>query len=314
MIAHSELTDAYETCRLVTKEHARTFYFASFFLNRTKRNACYAVYAFCRYIDDLIDDQAASGPIDEAATTRLIQRWRSELDKVYDGGESRMPVMVAWADILTRYDIPREWPDLLIEGCMSDLRSTVRYENFEQLYGYCYNVASVVGLMTGRIFGYEHPEAEAKAVDLGIAMQLTNILRDVGEDLATDRIYLPREELERFGISEQDLREKRISPEFIEFMRYQIDRARHYYRSANRGIPMLESDSRMTVWLMSHNYSRILDAIERNDYNVFTIRARVSLRKKLMSLPTLWLRSRREQPDPATINAGICTNVQCENS
>ncbi len=292
MTMRDDLAPAYRHCKKVTAEHARTFYFASFFLGKEKRSACYTLYAFCRYIDDLVDEQANTGDaINEAGIRRTVERWRAELDGVYAGERGRSPVMIAWADVLGRYDIPRELPDLLIEGCMSDLRPCVRYETFERLYDYCYKVASVVGLMTSRIFGYENPEAEARAVDLGIAMQLTNILRDVGEDMENGRIYLPQRELEEFNLSERTLRERQVTPEFREFMRFQIGRARAYYRSANLGIPMLSRESRMTVRLMSHNYSRILEEIERNDYDVFSRRASVPFRSKLWSVPGLWYRS-----------------------
>ena len=292
MTMSDDLAPAYRHCKKVTAEHARTFYFASFFLGKEKRSACYTLYAFCRYIDDLVDEQASTGDsVNEAGIRRTVERWRAELDGVYAGEGGRSPVMIAWADVLGRYDIPRELPDLLIEGCMSDLRSCVRYETFDRLYDYCYKVASVVGLMTSRIFGYEKPEAEARAVDLGIAMQLTNILRDVGEDMENGRIYLPQRELEEFNLSERTLRERQVTPEFREFMRFQIGRARAYYRSANLGIPMLSRESRMTVRLMSHNYSRILEEIERNDYDVFSRRASVPFRSKLWSVPGLWYRS-----------------------
>lgn len=297
MMLSDNLASAYEYCRKVTAEHARTFYFASFFLGENKRSACYALYAFCRYIDDLIDEQVNTGtdPACEQAILCTIERWRVELDAVYAGEEGRSPVMVAWANVLSRYDIPRQLPDLLIEGCMSDLRTNVRYETFNQLYDYCYKVASVVGLMTSRIFGYDNPEAEARAVDLGIAMQLTNILRDIGEDMENGRIYLPREELAEFHLGEREILERKVTRQFREFMRFQIERARTYYESANLGIPMLERESRMTVRLMSHNYSRILESIERNNYDVFAHRAFVPLRSKLLSIPSLWYRSVRTE-------------------
>lgn len=292
MTMSDDLAPAYRHCKKVTAEHARTFYFASFFLGKEKRSACYTLYAFCRYIDDLVDEQANTGDsVNERGIRRTVERWRAELDGVYAGEGGRSPVMIAWADVLGRYDIPRELPDLLIEGCMSDLRPCVRYETFDQLYDYCYKVASVVGLMTSRIFGYENPEAEARAVDLGIAMQLTNILRDIGEDEQNGRIYLPQRELEEFNLSERTLRERQVTPEFREFMRFQIGRARAYYRSANLGIPMLSRESRMTVRLMSHNYSRILEEIEGNGYDVFSRRASVPFRSKLWSVPGLWYRS-----------------------
>jgi phytoene synthase len=290
-------TRAYEHCRRVTLQHAKTFYFASRFLSKEKRAACYAVYAFCRYMDDLIDTNVEQndGMVDRATIDRTIEQWERELDRVYlglDGNSSDesdcAPVMRAWADTIERYNISRALPGELIEGVMMDLHSPVRYDTFEELRGYCYKVASVVGLMTSEIFGYSDPAALGHAADLGIAMQLTNILRDVGEDAAVDRIYIPREELERFGLDEWRLKEGRVCSGFRRMMRFQIERAHSYYDSADRGIPMLEPDSRLTVTLMSHNYRRILPAIERLDYDVFSRRASIPLHRKILSLPGLW--------------------------
>ncbi len=272
--------------------HARTFYFASHFLERRKRGACYAVYAFCRYVDDLADEwseREITGSISpEESTRRAIAAWSDDLDRVYRGEMVDDPVMIAWADVLERYEIPRNLPDELIEGCLSDLRPHVRYATFAELREYCYKVASVVGLMTSRIFGLEDPAqqefADARAIDLGIAMQLTNILRDVGEDAADDRIYLPLDEIAAAGLEEGDILAGRWTPAFRDFMIEQIARARDYYTTAEEGILLLSKESRRTVRLMSRNYAGILQAIERNDYDVFTRRARVPGWKKLASL------------------------------
>lgn len=288
---------AYEHCRRVTLQHAKTFYFASIFLSKEKRAACYAVYAFCRYMDDLIDRnvEGNKGVVDRETIDLTIRQWERELDNVYMGMEGSShdesecaPVMMAWADTLRRYRISRSLPGELIEGVMMDLQSPVRYETFEELRGYCHKVASVVGLMTSEIFGYSDPAALKHAADLGIAMQLTNILRDIGEDAAIDRIYIPREELERFDLDEACLFSGRLCDNFRRMMRFQIERAHSYYDSADLGIPMLEPDSRLTVTLMSHNYRRILSAIENQDYDVFSRRASIPLHRKLLSVPALW--------------------------
>jgi len=288
MASVAEIERAYRHCRNVTLTHAKTFYFASYFLERRKRDACYAVYAFCRHIDDLIDEGADDAPGTRATIDRTIAKWQSDLDRVYAGKSVDTPVMVAWADTLRRYSISRSLPDELIEGVTTDLRPTVRMEDFDDLYRYCYKVASVVGLMTTEIFGYDDPAALRHAADLGIAMQLTNILRDIGEDYRMNRIYLPQTELEEFNVTEEQIARGTITPEFRRLMRFQIDRAHRYYESADLGIPMLKPDSRLTVRLMSHNYRQILGAIERNEYNVFSRRAAIPLRRKLMSVPTIW--------------------------
>ena len=224
MIAPESVSEAYKYCRKVTVKFAKTFYFASIFLPGPKRDACYAVYAFCRYLDDLVDENIArgGGAVDRSAIDRTIARWRSDLDRVYAGEAVATPVMTAWGDTLRRFRISRSLPDELIEGVMSDLRPVVRFDTFEELRDYCYKVASVVGLMTSEIFGYRDPRALGHAVDLGIAMQLTNILRDINEDFADNRVYIPREELERFGIDEGSIGEKRVCDAFRRLMRFQI--------------------------------------------------------------------------------------------
>ena len=171
-----------------------------------------------------------------------------------------------------------------MEGVKMDLVKD-RYANFDEVYDYSYKVASVVGLMTSEVFGYSDESAIPHAIDLGIAMQLTNILRDVGEDLERNRIYLPQDELAAFGLTEQNIFDKQITPQFVDFMKFQIDRARSYYESADKGISMLNKDSQLPVYLARYNYSRILDKIEENDYNVFDQRAYLNSTEKLFILP-----------------------------
>ncbi len=284
---------AYTHCRRVTLKHAKTFYFASLFLPIAKRNACYAVYAFCRYVDDLIDNSVTqTGTEDRTALACVIEQWQSQLDMVYAGATVTTPVMTAWADTLRRFSIERTLPDELIAGVMTDLRDSVRFDTFDQLYDYCYKVAAVVGLMTSAIFGLRDQSARAHAVDLGIAMQLTNILRDINEDFRNNRIYIPREDLDRFGVDERCIGSRTVNPAFRRMMQFQIARAHEYYNSADVGIGMLEPDSRLTVKLMSHNYRRILNVIERNGYDVFSQRASVPLHRKLLTVPTLWYATR----------------------
>lgn len=294
----AEIAGAYALCRRMTLRHAKTFYFASVFLPPHKRNACYAVYAFCRYIDDLVDSQPEGrGPREADRANehieRVVEAWQAELDRVYAGHDAAEPVLVAWADTLRRFRIDRSLPNELVEGVLTDLRPSVRFETFEELRAYCYKVASVVGLMTTNIFGYSDPAALGHAVDLGIAMQLTNILRDINEDFANGRIYLPQEELEMFGVDERCIGSRSVSPAFRRMMQYQIERAEHYYDRAEAGIAMLDADSRLTVKLMSHNYRKILGVIERNRYDVFSTRASVPLHRKLMTVPGLWYTTRQ---------------------
>lgn len=288
MTSQQSVEEAYRHCRSITLRYARTFYFASIFLPKPKRNACYAVYAFCRYIDDLVDTVSEEKEVNRDVIDRTIAEWQRRLDCTYAGELVNDPVMIAWGDTLRRFSIPRGLPDELIAGVMTDLRTSVRFETFDELREYCYRVASVVGLMTSEIFGYTHEHTLEHAIDLGIAMQLTNILRDIGEDHANDRIYIPREELHRFGLDEQAIATRRICQGFRELMRFQIHRAHMYYEQAEPGIAMLDRDSRLTVKLMSHNYRRILNVIECNGYDIFSQRAAVPLHRKLMTVPVLW--------------------------
>ncbi|HYO62809.1 MAG TPA: phytoene/squalene synthase family protein [Pyrinomonadaceae bacterium] len=304
---------AYDYCRRVTREHARSFYFCAHFLPREKRRAIYAVYALCRRVDDEVDE---AGVRDEGEARAAVRRWRAELDRVYRGRyddeqvarrddpkasphaseassrDSLAPVLVAWRDMLTRHAIPQELPLELMRGVLMDTYQK-SYETWEELRVYCYRVASVVGLMSSEIFGYSRPETLRYAEALGLAMQLTNLLRDVGEDLALGRVYLPREDLRRFGLDENDLRRGEVTDSFRALMRFEIRRARDLYHEAERGIPLLDADARFTVLLAARLYARILDEIERADFNVFTRRAHLTLAQKLRAAPRVWREARR---------------------
>lgn len=290
---------AYRYCRRVTREHARSFYFCAHFLPREKRRAVYAVYALCRRVDDEVDE---AGVRDEQGARAAVERWRAELDAVYagrpahddDGGATfipHSPVLAAWRDMLTRYPIAQELPLELMRGVLMDTYQK-SYETWDELRVYCYRVASTVGLMSSEIFGYRRPETLRYAEALGLAMQLTNILRDVGEDLALGRVYLPREDLRRFGVTEDDLRRGLVSDRFRALMRFEIERARALYREAERGVPLLEPDARFTVLLAARLYAAILREIERADFNVFTRRAHLTLAQKLRAAPRVWREAR----------------------
>jgi 15-cis-phytoene synthase len=285
---------AYARCRAVTRKHAKTFYMATRFLPHHKQRSIFAVYGLCRYLDDIVDeaeDLVQQKKISKARMLRKLEMFRNKLIGTYRGLEYDHPILIAFSDVLNRFNISIEHPLTLLEGVKTDLRKN-RYETFDELYEYSYKVASVVGLMTSEIFGYDNPKALNHAVDLGIAMQLTNILRDVGEDLDKNRIYLPKEDLDRFGISEQQLFKKEHSEEFISLMKFQIERTRKYYSSADQGIPMLARDSRLPVMLARENYSRILDKIEENQYQVFNNRAYLNSAEKLSILPKVIMQLR----------------------
>lgn len=290
-VSDEELRQAYSHCRALTRYHAKTFYLATRFLPNEKQRGIFAIYGICRYLDNLVDDGedlVLDKKISLSQVDERLGEFKKNLDLVYDGQLVDDPILLAYADTLKKYKVDKELPLLLVEGVRQDLNKT-RFQNFQEIYDYSYKVASVVGLMTSEVFGYSSKKALKRATDLGIAMQLTNILRDVGEDLERDRIYIPQEELDMFNISEQELFDKQMSEKFIELMKFQINRARKYYKNAFDGIEMLTKDSRLPVYLAHRNYNRILDKIEENGYDVFNKRAYLNQSEKLSILPQVLL-------------------------
>ncbi len=295
MDRHRLTETAYEYCERVTKTHARSFFFAAKFLPAEKRRAVYPIYAFCRHVDDAIDEADADSALSPRA---VVEVWESRLRDVFSGvlniadppAEQDL-VFVAWKDLLDRFRFDPGLPLDLIKGVVQDTEID-RYETFEELYVYCYRVASTVGLMSSEILGYSEPRALEHAEALGIAMQLTNILRDVREDAVRGRIYLPQEDLRRFGVSEDQINEGRADRNFVELMKFEIERAREYYRRGDEGIKYLDPETRFTVALASTIYSRILDEIERLDHDVFRARAHTTTARKLVTMPRAWKLSR----------------------
>ena len=288
------LKSAYATCRAITRKHAKTFYMATRFLPNHKQRGIFAIYSLCRYVDDLVDeaeDLVKDEVVEYGDIKSRLDGWKRKLQDTYDGKSFDNPILIAFSDVLRRYHIPIEMPFELMEGVCMDLYKK-RYESFDEIYDYSFKVASIVGLMTSQVFGYESKEALGYAVDLGIAMQLTNILRDVGEDLTKDRIYLPQEDLNKFNVSEDELFNHRLSEPVKELLAYQIDRARRYYERSDKGISMLAEDSRLPVYLARHNYSRILDKIEQNNYNVFDLRAYLNTTEKLSIIPQVFYQTK----------------------
>ncbi|HKK47027.1 MAG TPA: squalene/phytoene synthase family protein [Balneolaceae bacterium] len=293
-VEDERLKRAYAECRAITRYHAKTFYMATRFLPNHKQRGIFAIYALCRYIDDLVDeaeDLIERKNLSEDDIKNKLDLWKQKLQDTYDGFSHENAILIAFSDVLKKYHIPIEMPFELMEGVCMDLYKN-RYQTFEEVYDYSFKVASVVGLMTSQVFGYESREALGYAVDLGIAMQLTNILRDVGEDLRKDRIYLPKEDLDSFGVTEQDLFEHKLNRNVKALLDFQIQRARTYYRRSEKGISLLSSDSRLPVYLARQNYSRILDKIEENDYDVFNVRAYLNATEKFFILPRVYYQTR----------------------
>ncbi len=292
------LDDSYELCRKITAKYSKTFYIGTQLMSPEKRRAIWAVYVWCRRTDELVD-----GPRAAKTTSATLDDWEQHLESIF-AAHPLDDLDVALVDTLQRFPIEIQPFRDMIEGQRMDLCRS-RYQTFEELELYCYRVAGTVGLMTTPVMGVDTTTRTApwdlyqqrtidptqEAIALGIANQLTNILRDVGEDARRGRIYLPLDELALFNYTEADLFEGVVDERWRELMRYQIQRARKFFALAERGISDLCADARFPVWAALLLYRGILDEIERNDYDVFNRRAYVSGWRKLAYLPIARLRS-----------------------
>ncbi|HKS68891.1 MAG TPA: squalene/phytoene synthase family protein [Ktedonobacterales bacterium] len=280
--SHSALDAAYAFCSQLIKLNSPTFYLASSLLPEHKRRAVRALYAFCRATDDLIDQL----PPDDGGRRAhgVLESWRERLAQqpnAYD------PVLLAWADTKANNRIPQGYERQLLEGIARDLRQW-RYATFAELAEYCYGVASTVGLMVMHIVEFQSEAALPYAVKLGIALQLTNILRDVGSDWHTGRLYLPLDELANFGLCEVDIARGRVDDRWRAFMGYQIARTRAIYAEAEPGIPLLDPNGRFAIAAAAGLYRSILEDIEAHDFEVFHRRAHIGAWGKLRRLPGIW--------------------------
>ncbi len=277
---------AYDYCAQLTSYHSRSFYLATALLPRDKRRAMRALYAFCRVSDNIVDNPKGDPRI-------AFERWR--LTAMSNQPPYNDPVCLAWTETRTRYRIPTRFAEQLLDGVARDMEK-VRYESFDDLAGYAYGVASTVGLMSQHIIGFSDPAATPYAIKLGVALQVTNILRDVGEDWRHGRLYLPTSELAAYGLAESDIAAGIVDGRWRAFMRFQIGRNLRLYREAWPGIGLLHPDGHLAVSAAAEFYRAILADIEANDYDVFSRRAHVSGREKLSMLPGIWWRSRQLRP------------------
>lgn len=279
------LESAYAYCQDLTAQHSRSFSLAARMLSADKRPAIWALYAFCRTVDDAVDHPSTH-------TMSTLDSWRRITTRHSPLPDD--PVAAAWTDTLDRHAIPERYALELIDGVERDLHQT-RYHTFADLSTYCYGVASTVGLMSMHIIGFSGPEATPYAVKLGIALQMTNILRDVAEDWAQGRLYLPLEELAEFGLSERHIDNGIVTNEWRQFMDFQISRTRRLYQQAWPGIKMLNTRGQLAIAAAATFYRSILDEIERFDYDVFSQRAHTTKWEKLRQLPGIWWRTRVAQ-------------------
>ena len=274
----------YQESRDITRREAKNFYYAFLTLPQERRRAIYVAYAFCRYCDDAVDTAES---VDQKMAT--LESLHASLNDAYTGRTSD-PLFLALADVADRHDIPEEYFKQVIHGVESDL-TKVRYQDFEELRSYCYQVASVVGLICLQIFGYKDDSAREHAIDLGLAMQLTNIARDIQEDLGLGRIYLPQDEIARFGYSEEALEAGIVNESFIDLMRFQAQRARGYFDSGFKLLPYLLPRSRACPAVMGQLYSKVLQRIEEAEFDVFQHRISLSKTEKLRVTAQTWFTS-----------------------
>ncbi|MDA1278683.1 MAG: presqualene diphosphate synthase HpnD [Chloroflexi bacterium] len=278
-----QIARAYRVVAASTKAASSNFYYAFITLPPEKRNSVYAGYAFCRLADDIVDEDSYGETAADA-----LNSLPAKLADAYNG-KSDSEMWLALGDTLHRYPIDQQHLLDVVEGCRMDLEGAT-YETFDDLVRYCKLVASATGLALIEVFGYDDDSAVEYAIDLGIALQLTNIFRDITEDLEIGRIYLPSNELAEHGITVDDLRNKKVTPEFRRFMKFQVERARRYLDSGKRLFPLLDRQSRYCPETMTSVYETLLDKIEAKNYDVLKNRVSLSKIQKLKLLSVIWLR------------------------
>jgi phytoene synthase len=272
----ADLAASYKFCRKIARARARNFYYSFLLLSSDQRNAMCAIYAFMRYCDDISEGKEAS--------REAIEKWRRDLGLALTGNYATNPLWPAFHDTVQRYKIPTQYFHEMIDGVSSDLQPH-QIQTFSELYRYCYQVASVVGLTIIHIFGFESPEALELAEKCGIAFQLTNILRDVREDAENRRVYIPQEDIRRFGadLSKHD-------EHFVRLMSFEAKRARAYYDESRPLLDLVHTRSRPSLWALIEIYRRLLARIERSNFDVLQKRVRVPTWEKLAILISATLR------------------------
>ncbi|MBI3635778.1 MAG: presqualene diphosphate synthase HpnD [Candidatus Rokubacteria bacterium] len=272
----------------LTRRSRSSFFYGFLALSKPRRAALYAVYAFCRTVDDIADTPGAVG--DPAVARAALAGWRQEVARCYEGGGPEHPIAQRLAAAVRDYAIPRHAVEAIVDGVEMDTTGTA-YETAEELERYCYRVASAVGLCAIEIFGYRDPRAREYAVNLGKALQWTNIMRDVGEDARNGRVYLPRADLREFGVTEADLRAGRSSDAFVRLMARQAERARGFYRAAWAALPPVDARSLVAAEIMGRIYFALLGRIEAARFQVFGRRIAVPTGRKVAIAVRCWARA-----------------------
>ncbi|MGE0127065.1 MAG: presqualene diphosphate synthase HpnD [Blastocatellales bacterium] len=285
-----------ERTRNFRRDMAKTvqsnFFYSFLFLPKPKRDAIIDVYGFCRAVDDIVDD---TGVRSQAEAQMELNRWRGELDNLYVGNPG-IPISRKLQHVLERFPMPKEYFEEMISGCEMDLLRD-RYETFDELYQYCYRVAAITGLMCIEIFTYRSLSAKDYAVNLGIALQLTNILRDLKEDAARGRVYLPQEDLRRFGYSEADLVNGELNDNFRDLMKFECDRARGYYQRAAECLAEEDRPTMTAAVTMGKIYYRLLEQIEQLNYDVFNNHIRLHRPERFLIALSEWAKASGRQGD-----------------
>lgn len=298
MSATNPARDTAGACRAVTKASRSNFAYAFLFLPKAKREALYAIYAFCRISDDVVDEGvsalaesgAPDGRVPAPTPAERLKAWRAELDACFRG-EPRHPITRRLADVAERFSIPRVYFEELLNGVEMDLEKN-RYATFAELEQYCYRVAGVVGLMCIEVFGYTHEDTRRYARHLGTAFQLTNILRDVGQDGSAGRIYVPQDDLTQFGCTASDILDRRLTPAFRALMRFEAERARGFYEAAAGALPTVDRKTMLPAEIMRAIYVRLLRQMERQAFDVYSRPIRLSDAHRLAVALGCWVRHR----------------------
>lgn len=297
-----------ERTRNFRREMAKTvqsnFFYSFLFLPKPKREAIIDVYGFCRAIDDIVDDigEKSNGAEAYAKAQAELNKWREELDNLYAGKPTR-PIAIKLRRVLEQFPMPKEYFEEMINGCEMDLFRS-RYETFDELYQYCYRVAAITGLMCIEIFTYRNPSARDYAINLGVALQLTNILRDLREDVARGRVYLPQEDLRRFGYTENDLASGKINDNFRRLMKFECERAKDYYRRAAQCLAEEDRPTMTAAVTMGKIYYRLLEQMESLDYDVFNNHIRLHRPERFLIALSEWAKSSGRRGDGRTEGQG----------